>query len=246
MRPSVPEIHITDPHDADLAKYRVLAGQAILGLLFGLLAPLALVDPMLWGMPALGVIFSGWALRRIRKNVPAMTGGKMALTGLVLSLFFLSAAPANWLVYRSTIRNEARQFAELWFKYLTHDEPQKAYQLMIGPQFRRPLDDRLWDYYRSDPESRKSLEECLERPLIRTLLALGQRGQVRFYQTIGQTRRRNAERISQLYAVTYEEKNERKSFFVLLQMARTKLPGGGADWYIDIDQSAGGVRPEGW
>ena len=43
--PSVPDVHITDPQDAELAAYRALAGQAVLGLIFGLLAPLALVDP---------------------------------------------------------------------------------------------------------------------------------------------------------------------------------------------------------
>ena len=32
MRPSVPDVHITDPQDAELAEYRALAGQAVLGL----------------------------------------------------------------------------------------------------------------------------------------------------------------------------------------------------------------------
>ena len=60
MRPSVPDVHITDPHDADLAAYRALAPQAVAGLIFGLLAPLAMVDPLLWALPALGTIFSVW------------------------------------------------------------------------------------------------------------------------------------------------------------------------------------------
>ena len=70
MRPSVPDVHITDAEDAELAAYRALAGQAVLGLIFGLLAPLALVDPLLWGIPALGVLLSGWAIRRIKKSDP--------------------------------------------------------------------------------------------------------------------------------------------------------------------------------
>ena len=47
MRPSVPDVHITDSRDAELAEYRALAGQAVLGLLLGLSAPLAMIDPML-------------------------------------------------------------------------------------------------------------------------------------------------------------------------------------------------------
>ncbi len=82
MRPSVPDVHITDPEDAELAAYRALAGQAVLGLIFGLLSPLVLVDPLLWSLfPALGVILSGWALRRIKKS-DSLTGRKMALDRL--------------------------------------------------------------------------------------------------------------------------------------------------------------------
>ena len=102
-------------------------------------------------MPVLGFFLSWWALRRIRKSASAMAGRKMAMAGLALSLLFLAAAPTDWLVYRWMIRDEARQFSGLWFKYLTQDEPQKAFQLTEPPQSRRPLDDRLWAYYRKDP-----------------------------------------------------------------------------------------------
>ena len=50
--------------------------------------------------------------------------------------------------------------------------------------------------------------------------------------------------VEQLYAVTYEEEGERKSFFVAVQMSRTKLADGTADWRIA--QANGGVKPEGW
>ena len=62
MRPSVPDVHITDPQDADLAAYRALAPQAVVGLIFGLLAPLAMVDPLLWAIPLLGTILSALGL----------------------------------------------------------------------------------------------------------------------------------------------------------------------------------------
>ena len=71
MRPSVPDVHITDPQDAELAAYRALVRQAVLGLILGLLAPLAMVDPMLWAIPAAGTIFSWWALRRIKNDAAA-------------------------------------------------------------------------------------------------------------------------------------------------------------------------------
>ena len=244
MRPSVPDVHITDSQDAEVAEYRSLAGQAVLGLIFGLLAPLAMVDPMLWSIPLLGVVFSVWALRRIKRFAPAMVGRKMALAGLALSLLFLAAAPAETLTYQKMVRDEARQFSALWFRYLAHAEPQKAYQLTVDPQSRQPLNDDLWAFYRTAPRLSSQLEEYANGPLVRTLLALGPKAQVRFYQIAGEASDGDADRVDQWFAVTYEEAGEKKSFFVRVAAERTKPTSGGAGWRIA--DASGGVRPEGW
>jgi hypothetical protein len=244
MRPSVPDVHITDAEDTELAAYRALSGQAVLGLIFGLLAPLALVDPLLWILPALGTLLSAMAIRRIKKSGAALTGRKMAIAGLMLSLALAAAAPTNWLVYRRMIRNEARQFSSLWFQFLAQNEPQKAHQLTVPPQVRKLLDHQLWAFYRTDARQRQQLEGYVKTPLVRTLLKLGPRAQVRFYETIGQTRENDNDQVEQLYAVTYEEEGEKKSFFVAVQMLRQEMATGEAAWRIL--QTAGGVRPEGW
>jgi hypothetical protein len=244
MRPSIPDVHITDAQDTELAVYRALPGQAVLGLIFGLLSPVALIDPMLWAIPPLGVVFSGWALRRIKNNAPAMTGRKMALAGLTLSLLLAAAAPTDWLVYRRMVCNEAEQFAALWFRYVTQDEPQKAYQLTMAPQNRQPLDGPLWAFYRNAPRVRQELENYVKQPLVRTLLALGPKARVRFYETAGQARDNDNDRVDLLYAVTYDDAGETKSFFVLVRLERRKLTSGNAGWRIL--GADGGVKPEGW
>jgi hypothetical protein len=244
MRPSVPDVHITDAQDAEFAAYRPLAAQAVVGLIFGLLAPLALIDPVLWATPALGVFFSFWALRRINRDATAMTGRKLAWVGLSLSLLFAAAAPADWLVYRHVIHNEARQFSETWFRYLTHDEPQKAHQLTMPPQVREPLNDELWAFYSNAPRSRQALEAYVNSPLVRTLLALRSRAVVRFYETVGQAHGDNEDAVGLIYAVTYEEEGEKKSFFVAVETQRTGLADGTAGWRMV--QAKGGIRPEGW
>jgi hypothetical protein len=244
MRPSVPDVHITDPQDTEQAAYRPLAGQAVLGFFFGLLAPLAMFGPTFWAIPALAGVVNWRALGRIKKSDPAIAGRKIAIWGLSLSLVFLAAAPADWLAYRWMVRQEARRFSSLWFKYLTQDEPQKAFQLTVPPQSRKPLDDNLWAFYRSGPRSREDLENYVRVPVVRKLLALGPKAQVRFYETTGQTRERGNDQVEQWYAVTYEEEGERKSFFVVVQMVRRKLSGGGAGWRILRAQD--GVWPAGW
>ncbi len=243
MRPSVPDVHITDRRDVELAAYRAFTGQAAVGLIFALLSPLALIDPLLWSMPALGLFFSLWALRRIKKNAPAMTGRGLALAGLTIALLFAVAAPTEWLVYRWRIRHEARQFSELWFQYLVHDEPQKAHQLTLPPLVRQPF-DQLWAFYRNNPRPRQGLEGYVKSPLVRTLLALGPRAQVRFYDTADQKRLLDEDYVEQLYAVTYEDRGERKSFFVLVRMTRPKRAEAKTGWRIVSAQ--GDVLPGGW
>jgi hypothetical protein len=245
MRPSVPDVHITDPLDADLAAYRALAPQAVVGLIFGLLAPLAMIDPLLWVLPAVGTVVSFWGLRRIWNCGGELLGRKLAWAGLVLSLLFLAAAPADLFTYRRMIGNEARQFSALWFRCLARQEPQKAWQLHLSPQIRQPLDDRLWQFYRNSARQRNNLQAFVKLPLTRTLLALGPNAEARFYQTAGVGRDDdNDDVVDQYYAVTYEEQGERKSFFVLVRMTRYDLGKGQAGW--SIVQTEGGVRPKGW
>jgi hypothetical protein len=245
MRPGVPDFRVTDAQDvAELAARRTLAVQAVLGLIFGLLAPLALLDPSFWAAPLLGIVFSRWALRRIKRRAPAVVGRGMARTGLVLSLILAGAAPANWATYRHLVAGEAREFGDCWFRYLLQDAPQKAFQLTVAPQNRAALNERLWAVYLNDADLRQRLENYVGEPLVRTLLALGPRAQARFYQTRDQTRVDGIDVVWQLHAVTYEEKGERTSFFVSLRMGRTRVAGGGAGW--QLLEIKGGVRPEGW
>lgn len=244
MRPTVPEVHITDRRDEEFAAYRAMTGQAVAGLIFGLLAPLALLDPLLWLMPALGLLFSYWALRRIKKNPQALTGRGMALTGMTLALLFAVAAPTEWLVYRAWARGEARQIAELWFQYILQNEPHKAHQLTFPPQHRQPFDGRLWDFYRNNPRMREGLQSYTAHPTARALLTLGPKARVRFYDTTAQTRSDQEDFVEQLYAVTYEEDGERKSFFVAVKLLRPKPAEGRTGWRIV--SAEGGVLPEGW
>lgn len=244
MRPSVPDVHITDSRDAEFAEYRALASQSVIGLIFAFLAPLAIIDPALWALPVLGVFFSGWAIRRIKHDPSALTGQKLAWAGLLVSLLLAAAAPTDWFVYRKIVRDEARQVSSLWFQYLTHDQPQKAYQLAVPPKNRQPLDDNLWSFYRNTPKSRQALENYVNSPVVRTILALGPRAEVRFYETASQSPDGNNDFVEQIYAVTYEDEGEKKSFFVLLPMLRIKLAAGGAEW--SIFRVSGGVKPQGW
>lgn len=243
MRPGVPDIKFSDAGDADIAAYRPLAGQAVLGLLFAVASPLALLDLWAWTFPVLGGFFGIWALRRIRKTGGAMTGRGLALAALAVSLLMAGAAPTDWLLYRTKLRAEAREFSNQWFRYISQEEPQCAYQLTIPPAMRAPRDQDLWNFYRNAPRVRQMLESYVASPLVRTLLALGPKSQVRFYQTAAIATGAERPAVEQWYAVTYEDNGDKKSFIVALAMERWQLSDGTAAWQVSNTQVVPLAKP---
>jgi hypothetical protein len=251
FRPSVPDVHMSDARDAELSTYRPVTWEAVLGLIVGLASPLALVDWFLWAVPAVGLLLSWRALRRIARDPSALAGRKMALVGLILSLGFGAAAPSDWLVYRWNACREARGFAEAFFRYIAQDEPQKAFQFLLPGAQRQPLDNQLWGFYNHNEKMRKGLEgfvrpSTAESPNVpRVLLALGPKATVRFYQTVEQDRMDDKTyKVVQLFAVSYDDDGEKKSFFVKVAMIRERVPPDGVAWRIFGVE--GGVQPEGW
>ncbi|MBN2578969.1 MAG: hypothetical protein JXB10_08255 [Pirellulales bacterium] len=225
--------------DKSLAEYRTLSVSAVVGLVLGLLSPLALAAPLLWGFPLTGVLVSLWSLWRIRRQATIVTGRAVALWGLALSLVFAAAGPADWFVTRWRIEKEARQFAKLWFELLAREQPERAYQLTLSPKLRQPLDDRLWQYYRGAPEWRLKLEQFTEPApkgesprLVRTLLALGESARVRYWGTLRHDHEGFLDSVLQRYAVTFEDAGGKKTFFAVLHLGRHHGPDADPEWQI--------------
>ena len=224
-------------------RYRAVSGAAVASVILGLLSSLALVDPLLWVVPVVGVAVGALALWRIARRQPALIGRRAALAGLLLSMLLGAAAVSDWYGYRWLVRREAVRFADLWFEQLADDQPQRAYQLTLGPRARQPWDDKLWESYRQNPRWRSDLEYFASQPLWRTLLALGHRANARYYQSAGQAKTDWGDSVSLIYAVTYDEDGGKKTFFVRLELERLQLDLGGANFRLA--RATGGVRPEG-
>jgi len=235
--------HLTDHQDDEIAEYRALSVSAVVGLILGLLSVLALVDPLVWLLPLAGVLVSALAMGKIARAAPALTGRKAALAGLVLSVLFGSAAVTDWVTYRALARSEARQFALLWFELLAQREPKKAFQLTLPPRERHPLDEGLTQFYREGPRWHRLLLDYVERPVVRTLLALGPRAVVRYYETGGQESGGDRDKLYQVFAVTFDDGGEKKTFFVGLTLHRIDLESGRAAWQIFDTHT--GFTPEG-
>lgn len=215
MPRSISSVHMTESQDQELAQYRTLSGQAVVGLLFGLASPLALVDPLLWAIPVVGIFLNLWALRIIKREPTVLAGRKRALCGLFLSLAMVGAVPASIYASRVLIQQQAQQVANEWFARLRDGKLENAKALMPRPS------------------SKKSIREDTigNDPLIKELLALGPRGHARFVRSTGQIQSGKKIEVALVYCVTYDEAEGVGKFFVTM-LLRRELRQGEYGWTI--------------
>jgi len=239
------EFRLSEPGDAEVIQYRAISGLAVGGLVVALVSPVALAHPLLWAVPLAGVVLCLLALRQIARHAPALIGRKAAVAGVILSVVWGVAGPSEWLVYRRLIDAEGRRFAlDCWFEFLRNNEPQKAYELTKPPEARLPLDVGLWNRYSTGSDfQREELLNYVRQPEIQSLLALGDRARVRYYDTESRSRSKGDGVLKQVYAVTYTEAGQRKSFFVRLTLRRHYVADTGqAYWEVDNHEAA--IRPK--
>jgi hypothetical protein len=238
---------LTSARDDELGAYRPVSRLAIVGVIVGLLSPLALVDLNLLLFPLVGVVVCAWALIRIARSGTPLLGRKAAWLGLVVAVLCGTAALADFYVYRWLVRREARQFAEAWFGFLAHGEPHKAHQLTLPPAERWPLDENLWTFYREGPKWQEKLDDYIapakpgEPPrLVHTLLELDDRAEVRYRETIYEQPLGEMLRVGQVYAVTHDDDGQKKTFFVAVDLERRRLPDGRWNWRLTATKAVSG------
>ncbi len=232
----------SDPEEHEMAEYRPVCGLAVASLVVSFLSPLAFFHPVLWFVPLVAALLAAVSLWRIARAESGLVGGKWAAIALSLALFCLAAAPVRTLVFYHMIDREARCFAMQWFEQLRENQPHRAHQFTAAPENRLPLDEGLWDSYLSNEMSRKNLDSFVNRPVVRQLLALGRKALVRYYDTESFWHEKGLDWVKQIFAITYEDQGEKKTFFVAVYLARHVIgASGNAEW--EISNVVGGVRP---
>jgi hypothetical protein len=229
------QIRFSEPLEGEAADYRAVSRLAVAALLLGLISSVAMLGVAGWTVPLLGAIVSIGALVHIRRSGGTLAGRSAAIAGLALCTLFGTAATAEFFNTQRLLSDRAERLALEWFEALAHGEPQLAHQLGSGYMQRARVSDaeQLWTYYRGSSDRRRSLEAFVKEPLIRTLLALDGRAKFRLYDTssISADERRNA--LAQVYAVTFEEDGQRKTFFVALTLERSAQRGNNrVDWRV--------------
>jgi hypothetical protein len=229
-----PSPHKFESADEEVARYRALSSLALVGLLAGLLSPLAMFSSLLWLVPLAAMVVSGLALRRIAARRSDLVGRPAALAGLVLGVTFLVAAPVSDMLYRHFLRQQARQFAQIWIDAVRQGDKFKAHHLMIEPGRRLPLESNLAVYYAKKPQWQRMLDEFCKEPAMKLLFALGPKAEIRFYETAAEGRTDIYDVVKQTYAVTYEDaEKQQKTFFITLVLQRSVNTGSRqANWTL--------------
>ena len=219
--PHAAPFRLSDDQDADLVQYHALSRLAVAGLVLGLLSAFAVLTPMLWIVPGLGVIVSGTALWQIRRHAPALAGRRLAQGGLLLSIALGVAVPVDWLAYRHLIRKEARQFAAMWFDISGARPAATGLPVDVAPQ-PSPAAGRKTGRLRSrSARARERLNRYADLPLVRKLLAIGRKQgfQVRYDRSGSQGADEESEYVDLIYAVSVDQPEGKTTFFVELGLA---------------------------
>ena len=223
-----------DPQDDELTRYQSVSGLAFLALLLGLLSWTAMFTPWLWPVAFAGVVAGVAALARIRRRAPALLGRKPALIGLLLSVVFSFAAPAELLANRWLIRNEGRRVAVEFLREIQQDHPAAAHQLTLPAGRRAPASVDLGASYYAGSDARAGLESFVAQPAIQALLTLGGKARICYYDTEFQGHDDEGDVLRLVYAVTYDEAGQKTSFFLGLSLRRRVLAAAHlVDWQIE-------------
>lgn len=232
-----------EPVDEGLAGYRSVSPWSILSLILGIASPLAMIGPVLWVVPGLGIVVGLVALRSLAADADHLIGRKAAVAGLALSLLFFTAAISAAATNRWWLATEARTVAEQWFELLSEDHPKAAYQMT--PQRSAPTTafPGGWPGGANDEEPKDPLQRFVEQPLIRFLLAHGKQAQIRHWSTeaVGAADKKS-DSASLVYAVTWQHEDRKESFFVRL-ILRRELGKTIEDGAWTVAHFEGGVNP---
>ncbi len=216
---------LTEFHDPQ-QDYRTVEPLAVVGLVLGMISVFSMLGGPVWLLAGVAAVVNLLALRRIGSD-SNRSGRGAALAGLALSVVFGVAPGAQILSSRLILSRQAREVSDQFFEFLREQNPEKAMMLRFAPDKRRPFDETSWTYFRNNKESRGHLVGFVNTPVVRTLLTLGPKADIRFYKTNGVATEGSRGLVDYYYTVTYPDGDKKKTFFVDVLMERkpTHNPG---------------------
>jgi hypothetical protein len=192
---SSPVFHGDDPEQ--ITDYRSLSVLAIISLVIGLIAPLAIAAPFLLVVPFVGIAVSLLALRRIAVSEGVLAGRWAATAGLVLSVASAVLPISHDLVQRMIRVHQAEEFGRSWVAMVTAGNLEQAFHLTVDASRGTPPAEP------GAPPKPNPYQAFLDQPIIKSLQAAGADADIRVRDTLEyQAATYRNITVRQLYAVT--------------------------------------------
>ncbi len=224
------------------AVYTRVSVSALLALLFGAVSFLVFLTPWLFFLSVLGILFSMASLVMIAGSDGGLTGRRVAILGLTLSVVSLIAVGMHWPTYHYAVRHEADRFFRIWFEQLAENNVPIAKGLTSFYWERGiPKDSETWwqEQYKN-VYAHRSIHNYMDNRLVRVLLALGDTAKISYYRNLGVISGDDEDTVINVYAVTYpvtdgEQKGKMETFFIKMTGKR-QFPSGdikSAGWKLE-------------
>lgn len=196
-------------------RYQRISGLAVFGLLVGALSALALEHLAFLFVPMIAIAINWRALGKIRDLAPHLSGRRLALAGLAMSLIFgISGLLIPAVQFRAD-RYQALQVARGWFEALRDNRPDVAHQWTLARWLRVKEGDYVPSHY-ANHSGKKAMSRFLTQPTVRALLNLGKQARVSYYANLDRSAEDQKRTVVDAYAVTVLQRGERVSFLLKL------------------------------
>ena len=211
-------------------EYRSLSVLAIISLIFGLAAPLCFVGPLLMAIPLFGIAVAILALRQIDASEGVLAGRWAAVLGLALCVGSITSAITHDFVGKRIRAAQAAKFGEDWLKLIAAGRAAEAFRLTVDAMQPSTAPTEPG----APPPAKTPYQNFLERPLVKSVAAIGAGAKVTLVDTVS-VESRNDRRVYvvQQFDVTADGSASAKPVQAFLSMQRGQLPReGGSRWLV--------------
>ncbi len=216
--------------DEGVGVYSRLSIAALLSFFFSLASFLVFFTVWFAFLSVLGILLALFAVYSIRRSEGGLTGLALAHLGLCLSVVSLVAVSSLWPVYHYGIRNEADRFFRIWFSAVQEDDIPLAKGLSSYYWSRPKHDDKekWWTNQYANKFAHRDVHTFVDDKLLRVLLALGSKAEVRYYKTLSSESEDSKDVVAAVYSVTYPVEDGKKETFFVKMKGEREYPTGDA------------------
>lgn len=212
------------PAESIVETYQSMSVTAIIAFIFALLGQSVYINFAFVFLPIIGIVFALISAYTIRKSEGTVFGLAFAKFSLFLCIVPIVAAGIIWPYYNYTLIRQADRFAKMWFNAVLENDIPKVVDFRV-PYWERPrheTSDAWWKARYDDQTAHQEIHHILEQPLMRTLIALGDKAEVSYVRTLSMQRDDYRQYLTLLYAVTYpKDDGSMESFYLAINLEQS-------------------------